>query len=154
MLHEALCIISKPSVHSNWSYSPETPNSGQNQQFSVPCDLKIWWMTLKNNRAPVLCYFKLCALFCSHMWIQTGVTVWKLLIWLLTSVTLTFDLWPCPLAWASLLSMVIISWLYDDRNIVKKVWQIDRQRYRQTERQADGRTDGQIEVFLELLGHS
>ena len=25
MLHQALCIISYPSVNSNWSYSPETP---------------------------------------------------------------------------------------------------------------------------------
>ena len=38
-------------------------------------------MTLKNNRAPLLCYFKLCASFCSHWWIQTGVTVWKRPIW-------------------------------------------------------------------------
>ena len=49
--------------------------------FFVPCDFEIWWMTLKNNRAPLLCYFKLCASFRSHWWIQTGVTVRKLLIW-------------------------------------------------------------------------
>ena len=59
---QALCIISKPSVNSNCSYSPETHNSDQNQQFFVPCDLEIWVMTLKNN---------------SHLWIQTGVTVRK-----------------------------------------------------------------------------
>ena len=29
------------------------------------------------NRAPLSCYFKLCASFCSHWWIQTGVTVGK-----------------------------------------------------------------------------
>ena len=29
-LRQALCIISKPMVNSNWSYSPEKPNSGQN----------------------------------------------------------------------------------------------------------------------------
>ena len=34
-------------------------------------------MTLKDNRAPLLCYFKLCAAFRSHWWIQTWVTVWK-----------------------------------------------------------------------------
>ena len=44
-------------------------------------NLEIWWMTLKNNRAPLLCYFKLFASFRSHWWIQTGVTVWKRLIW-------------------------------------------------------------------------
>ena len=29
----------------------------------VLCDLRIWRMTLKNNRAPLLCYIKLCASF-------------------------------------------------------------------------------------------
>ena len=47
ILHPALCIISNPWVNSNWSYSPETLNSGQNRQFFVPCDLEIWWMNLK-----------------------------------------------------------------------------------------------------------
>ena len=41
------------------------------------------------------------------MWIQTGVRVRKRLSWVLTSVTLTFDLWPWPFAWTSLLTMVI-----------------------------------------------
>ena len=61
-------------------FSRETPNLGQNRQYFEPCDLEIWWMTFKNNRAPLLCYFKLCAAFCSHWWIQTGVTVRKHLI--------------------------------------------------------------------------
>ena len=43
----------------------------------VPCDLEIWWMNLKNNRAPLRCYVKLCASFQSHRWIQTEVTVRK-----------------------------------------------------------------------------
>ena len=38
-------------------------------------------MTLKNNREPLLWYFKLCASFRSHRSIQTGVTVRKRLIW-------------------------------------------------------------------------
>ena len=33
------------------------------------------------NRAPLLCYFKLCASFRSYQWNQTGVTVWKRPIW-------------------------------------------------------------------------
>ena len=41
------------------------------------------------------------------MWIQTGVTVRKRLSWVLTSVTLTFDLWSWTFAWTSLLSLVI-----------------------------------------------
>ena len=39
------------------------PTSGQNWQFFVPCDLEIWWITLENNRTPLLHYVKLCASF-------------------------------------------------------------------------------------------
>ena len=135
ILYQALCIISDPSVNSNWSYSPETPNLGQIRwffsrvtlQFDVwpwetiglllyatssfvpnfvvigefklelqlvrkrpiwvkiddffSRDLAIWPMTLKNNRAPLLFYFKLCASFHSHWQIQTWVTVLKRPIW-------------------------------------------------------------------------
>ena len=54
---------------------------------------------LKNNRAPLLCYVKLCAIFQSHQWNQTGVTVRKQTIWIkisnyLSLVTLKFDRWP------------------------------------------------------------
>ena len=65
----------------NLSYSPETPNLGQIRWFLEPCDLEIWQMTLKNNRAPLQCYFKLCASFRSHRWFQTGDTVRKRPIW-------------------------------------------------------------------------
>ena len=41
------------------------------------------------------------------MWIQTGVTVRKRLSWVVTCVTLTFDLWPWPFAWTLLWSLVI-----------------------------------------------
>ena len=62
------------------AYSPETPKLGQNQCF-VLCDFEIWRMTLENNRASLLCSFKLCATFHSHWWIQTGLTVRKRPIW-------------------------------------------------------------------------
>ena len=52
---------------------------------------------------------KMCASFHSHQWIQTGVTVQKLSSRVLTSGTLTSDLWPWPFAWTSLLSLVITS---------------------------------------------
>ena len=99
MLPQALCIISEPSVIPNWRYSPATPNLGQNRRFLEPCDLAIWRMTLKNNRAPLLCYFKLYASFHSHRWIQAGVTVRKRPIWVkiidfFSRVTLQFDVWP------------------------------------------------------------
>ena len=56
-------------------------------------------MTLKNNRAPLLPYFKLCVSFHTHWWIQTGVTVRKHPIWVkinnfLSHVTFKFDRWP------------------------------------------------------------
>ena len=94
-------------MNSNCSYSPETPNLGQSPRFLEPCDLEIWRMTLKNNRAPLLSNIKLYASFHQHMWIQTGVTVRKRLSWVMTSVTLTFDLWPWPFAWTLRRSLVI-----------------------------------------------
>ena len=99
MLLQALCIISWPLVNSNYSYSPETPNLGQTRCFLEPCDLEIWRMTLKNNRAPLLGDFKLYASFHSHRWIQAGVTVRKRPIWVkiddfFSRVTLKFDVWP------------------------------------------------------------
>ena len=67
--------------------------------FFVLCDLEIWWMTLENNRAPLLYYTKLCASFQTHRWIQIGVTIRKRSIWVkignfLSRVTLKFDGWP------------------------------------------------------------
>ena len=56
-------------------------NLGQIQRFLEPCDLAIWLMTLKNNRAPLQCYFKLFASFWSHWCIQTWVRVRKRPIW-------------------------------------------------------------------------
>ena len=53
---------------------------------------------LENNRTHLLCYVKLCTSFRSHRWIQTGVTVRKLLIRMkignvLSLVTWKFDGW-------------------------------------------------------------
>ena len=52
-----MCIISKPWVNSNWSWSPETLNSGQNRQLFLPCDLEIWRMPFKNIRVRLLCHW-------------------------------------------------------------------------------------------------
>ena len=96
---QALCIISYPLVNSNLSYSPETLNSGQMRRFFEPCDLEILRMTLKNNRASLLCYFKLCVSFHTHWWFQISVTIRKRPIRVkcddfLSRVTLKFDGWP------------------------------------------------------------
>ena len=41
MLRQVLFIISKLSVYTNWSYSPEMLNSGKNVLLFVPGDLDI-----------------------------------------------------------------------------------------------------------------
>ena len=99
MLLQALRSISYPLVNSNWSYSLETPNPGQIGRFLETCDLEILRMTLQNNRAPLLGYFKLCASFHTHWWIQISVTVRKRSIQVkidnfFSRVTLQFDRWP------------------------------------------------------------
>ena len=96
-------------------------------------------MTLKNNRAPLLSNIKLYASFHHHMWIQTGVTVRKRLSWVVTSVTLTFDLWPWPFAWTLRWSLVITPenfkmirwWEHSQKGVTDR--RTDRQTDRQTE---------------------
>ena len=95
-----LCASFRSHLNSNLSYSLETHNLGQIWRFLEPSDLEIWRMTLQNNRAPLLCYFKLCASICSQWWIQTWVTVRKRPIWVKfvdfeSRATLKFDVWPC-----------------------------------------------------------
>ena len=96
-------------------------------------------MTLKNNRAPLLSNIKLYASFHHHMWIQTGVTVRKRLSWVVTSVTLTFDLWPWRFAWTLLWSLVIIP----ENFKMIRWWEHSQKGV--TDRRTDGRTDGQTE---------
>ena len=112
-------------MNSNWSYSPETPNLGQIRRFLEPSDLEMR------------------AWFHCRMWIQTGVRVRKRLSWVLTSVTLTFDLWPWTFAWTSLLTMVITPenfmmirwWEHGEKGVTD----------RRTDRRTDRQTDGQME---------
>ena len=86
-------------MNSNWSYSPETPDMGQNRRFFLavwPCNLTY---DLENNRAPLLCYLKLCASFRNHWWFKTGVKVRKRPMCVkfdefFSRVTLKFDIWP------------------------------------------------------------
>ena len=103
-----------------------------------------WKDDLKNNRAPLLSNIKLYASFHHHLWIQPEVTVQKRLSWVVTSVTLTFDLRPWLFAWTSLLwlvrtpenFMMIRWWEHSEKGVT------------------DRRTDGQTEPFIELLGRS
>ena len=122
------------------------------RRFLEPCDLEIWRMTLKNNRAPLLSNIKLYASFYHHMWIQTGVTVRKRLSWVVTSVTLTFDLWPWPFAWTLRRSLVITP----ENFMMIRWWEHSQKGV--TDRRTDGQTDGQTDrrkiPFVELLGRS
>ena len=71
-----------------------------NRRFFSPRDLEIWWMTLKINRASIVCYTRLCAsfkaigLFKLELYpgnIQFG-SNWRFLV--PSRVTLKFDGWP------------------------------------------------------------
>ena len=73
------------------------------------------------------------------MLIQTRVTVRKRLSWVLTSVTLTFDLWPWPFAWTSLLSLVITP-----ENFMM-IWWWEHGEKGVTDRRTDGQTDRQTD---------
>ena len=144
--HLALCIISKPFVYSSLSCSPEMHNLAQNRGFFVIYDLEIWQMTMKNNRAPPLCSFKLCASFHSNHWIQTGVIPQKHLIWVkmdnfFSCVTFKFDRWP----WKTILHLSYITssfvhhfitiYMNSNWNCQKGV--TDGRTGRRTDRQAD-----------------
>ena len=130
-------------MYSNWSYSPETPNLGKIWRFLEPCDLEIWRMTLKNNRAPLLCCFQLCVWFHCHMWIQTGVKspeTTKLVVDLCD-----LDLWPLTLTFC----MDITSdngnnsWKFHDDTMMGTWWKrCDGQTDGRTDRRTDGQTDG------------
>ena len=104
-------------------------------------------MTLKNNRAPLLCCFQLCARFHCHMWIQTGVRVRKRLSWVLTSVTLTFDLWPWPFAWTSLSTMVITP----ENFMMIRWWEHGEKGV--TDGRTDGRTDRRTDRRTDWTSH-
>ena len=122
----------------------------------VPCELEIWRMTLKNNRTPLqhhiklrasfqthqwiqtlLSHIKLCASFHRHLWIQIGVTLWKRLNWVLTSVTLTLELYSWPFAWTSFLSLVITP----ENFVMIRWWEHSEKGAR--DRRSDEQTDGQ-----------
>ena len=79
----------------------ESGNPQSRSKSTIVLAVWPWNLTddLQNNRAPLLCYFRLCAAFRSHWWIQTGFTVPKRPIWVkmddfFSRVTLKFEGWP------------------------------------------------------------
>ena len=94
-------------MNSNWSYSPETPNLGQIPWFFSRVTLKFDWWPWKT-----IGHLFYAASNCVHNFIaicefKLELRVRKRPSWVLTSVTLTFDLKPWPFARTSLLSMVM-----------------------------------------------
>ena len=138
------------AFHSHWWIQTgvrvrKPPNLGQIRRFLAPCDLEIWQMTLKNNRAPLLSNIKLYVSFHHHTWIQTGVTVQKRLSWVVTSVTLTFR--PLPFAWTLPWSLVITP----ENCMMIRWWEHSQKGV--TAGQTDGRTDGRTDRRTENTIH-
>ena len=48
----------------------QSGNAQSGSNWMIFRAVRPWNLTLQNNRAPLLCYFKLCASFRSHWWIQ------------------------------------------------------------------------------------
>ena len=112
---------------------PGNAQFGSKLAFFVPCDLEIWWMTLKNNnKAPFLSHIKLCGSFDRHMWIQTVVTARTLLIWVMTICDL--DLWPLTLTFCMGINGNH-SWKFHDDTMTGTL----------SKRLTDGRTDGRTD---------
>ena len=104
-------IISQPSVNSNLIYSPEMPQFRSKSVIFLSCvTLKIdrWpWKTIGHLSYAISGFVHHFAAICEFkLELRSGNTQIEA-IFLLTSVTLTFNLWPWPFRWTSLLSMVI-----------------------------------------------
>ena len=144
MILQALCIISKPLVNSDWSYSPETLNSGKNWRCLCP----VWPWNFKDDLeqgTSSVTLQALCIISYPSVKSELEFRSRKAQIWLkvlLSSLTLPFDLWPWLFAWTSLLSMIITS-----ENFMMIRWHKQR-------KSCDGQTDGWTEPFIELLGRS
>ena len=115
------------------------PKFGQYWLCFVLCDLELWQMTFKNNRAHLLCHIKPCTSFRHHIWIQTGVTVRK-------QANLGFDLcgldlWPLTLTFCMDITFVNSNHSWKFHNNTMRVT-------------LSKRSDRRIEPFIELLGHS
>ena len=140
ILRQALCIISNPLVKSNWSYSLEMLNSGQNLLYFALCDLEIWWMTLKNNwGTSSILHNAICTISSPHVNLNWSYSS-EMAKWVHDLCDL--DLWPLTLTFCMDLTSV-------NGN---KSWKLRMIRWQQhcqksvTDGQTDeGRTDRQME---------
>ena len=97
ILHQALCIILKPSVNSNWSYSPEMLNSSQIGNFLSRLTFKFYgwpWKTIGHLFYATLSFVHFKAIGKFNLKLQYGNAQYgsKSVI-LLSCVTLKFDDW-------------------------------------------------------------
>ena len=116
------------------------PHFGSNSMIFVQCDLEIWGMTLKNNRAPLLCYFKLCASFHSHWSIQTGVTVRKCPNWGKICFNLCdLDLWSLTLAFCMGITFINGNncWKFHHDLMTETLW-----------KRCHRRTNGRMDIWM------
>ena len=93
-----------------------------------------WWKTISHLSYATSSFVQHFIAMCEF---KSGVTVWKRLNWVLTSLTLTFELWHWTFAWTSFLPMVVTP-----ENLMMIRWweHIDKG---VTDRQTDGQRDGQ-----------
>ena len=118
-----------------WSYSPETPNLGHIRQVLAPCDLEIWRMTLKNNRAPLLSNIKLCIISSSYVNSNSSYSPETAK---LGCDLCDLDLWPRHFAWTLPWSVVITP----ENFVMIRWWEHSQKGV--TDRQTDGQTENTI----------
>ena len=119
---------------------------GSNLTVFTSCYLEILRMTLKNNIEPLLyAHSSFMHHFVPIDEFQFELQSGKWTNRFLTSVTLTFDLWPWIFAWTPLLSMVITP----ADNFMIIWWQQHSEKS-----VTDGRTDRRTGPFIVLLGRS
>ena len=121
-------------------------NSVQDHRFFSTCELKIWQVTSKNNRTPLLCHVKFCASLCSHLHVNSywsyGVTVRKCPTWGKICLTFWFWLWPLTLIFCVDSTFVNgnYSWIFNYDTMRGTLWKkmcderTDRRTYRPVHR--------------------
>ena len=130
MILQALCIISKPLVNSDWSFSPETLNSGKNWRCLCP----VWPWNFKDDLeqgTSSMTLQALCIISCNFIAIcevRTGVLVQKSPNLVKSSFEL-FDLafWPLTLTFCMDITFVNDNyfWKFHDDTMTqtaKKLW--------------------------------
>ena len=108
MLPQALGILHFITI-CEFKLELQSGNAQFGSKSAIFCPVWSWNLTddLENNKVPLLSYFKLCASFHNHWWIQTGVTVWQPQNWDKICFCLCdIDLWPLTLTFCMNITFV------------------------------------------------